>query len=80
MHCHSPPKFRYYRSSPTSSGTENVWCATGMAVCCDTTKYLIHGRTSQNHRVCRDTHATLIELNEPYGVWVAFLGGVAGAL
>ena len=58
-------------------GTENVWCATGDGgvlrynKVSDTWTHFTKSSGLPGH------HATLIELDEPYGVWVAFLGGVA---
>ncbi len=58
-------------------GTEDVWCATGDGgvlrynKASDTWMHFTKSSGLPGH------HATLIELDEPDGVWVAFLGGVA---
>ena len=58
-------------------GTENIWCATGDGgvlrynKVSDTWTHFTKSSGLPGH------HATLIELDEPHGVWVAFLGGVA---
>lgn len=58
-------------------GTENVWCATGDGgvlrynKLSDTWAHFTKSSGLPGH------HATLIEVDEPNGVWVAFLGGVA---
>lgn len=58
-------------------GTEDVWCATGDGgvlrynKVSDTWTHFTKSSGLPGH------HATLIELDEPHGVWVAFLGGVA---
>ena len=58
-------------------GTEDVWCATGDGgvlrynKVSDTWTHFTKSSGLPGH------HATLIEVDEPYGVWVAFLGGVA---
>ena len=58
-------------------GTEDVWCATGdggvlrYTKASDTWTHFTKSSGLPGH------HATLIELDEPNGVWVAFLGGVA---
>ena len=58
-------------------GTENVWCATGDGgvlrynKISDTWTHFTKSSGLPGH------HATLIEVDEPNGVWVAFLGGVA---
>ena len=58
-------------------GTEDVWCATGDGgvlrynKVSDTWTHFTKSSGLPGH------HATLIELDDPYGVWVAFLGGVA---
>ncbi len=58
-------------------GTEHVWCATGDGgvlrynKASDTWTHFTRSSGLPGH------HATLIELDEPNGVWVAFQGGVA---
>ena len=58
-------------------GTEDVWCATGDGgvlrynKVSDTWSHFTKSAGLPGH------HATLIEVDEPNGVWVAFLGGVA---
>ena len=58
-------------------GTKNVWCATGDGgvlrynKISDTWTHFTKSSGLPGH------HATRIELDEPDGVWVAFLGGVA---
>ncbi len=58
-------------------GTEDVWCATGDGgvlrynKASDTWTHFTRSSGLPGH------HATLIEIDEPNGVWVAFLGGVA---
>ena len=58
-------------------GTEDVWCATGDGgvlrydKVSDTWTHFTKSSGLPGH------HATLIEVDEPNGVWVAFLGGVA---
>ena len=58
-------------------GTEDVWCATGDGGVLrynkksDTWTHFTKSSGLPGH------HATRIELDEPHGVWVAFLGGVA---
>ena len=58
-------------------GAEDVWCATGDGgvlrynKVSDTWTHFTKSSGLPGH------HATLIELDEPHGVWVAFLGGVA---
>ena len=58
-------------------GTEDVWCATGDGgvlrynKVSDTWTHFTKSSGLPGH------HATLIEIDEPNGVWVAFLGGVA---
>ena len=58
-------------------GTEDIWCATGDGgvlrynKTSDTWTHFTKSSGLPGH------HATLIELDEPHGVWVAFLGGVA---
>ena len=58
-------------------GTENIWCATGDGgvlrynKVSDTWTHFTKSSGLPGH------HATLIEVDEPNGVWVAFLGGVA---
>ena len=58
-------------------GTEDVWFATGDGgvlrynKVSDTWTHFTKSSGLPGH------HATLIELDEPHGVWVAFLGGVA---
>lgn len=58
-------------------GTEDVWCATGDGgvlrynKASDTWTHFTRSSGLPGH------HATLIELDEPNGVWVAFQGGVA---
>ena len=58
-------------------GTEDVWCATGDGgvlrynKVSDIWTHLTKSSGLPGH------HATLIEIDEPNGVWVAFLGGVA---
>ena len=58
-------------------GTEEVWCATGDGgvlrynKASDTWAHFTKSSGLPGH------HATLIEVDDPNGVWVAFLGGVA---
>ena len=63
--------------SQLAVGTEDVWCATGDGgvlrynKVSDTWIHFTKSSGLPGH------HATLIEIDEPNGVWVAFLGGIA---